>query len=324
MPSRSRLRLQRRVLRAATQQQDPQRRMLGRDRRHGIEQQVEALVAIERTGEAEHDGTAQAQPLAQRLVGRGAEAKALDVDRIGDDGHLVGGNAARGDVAAQPLADGRDVIGEGHGARLEPARQAVAHAALARGAVIDGRILPRRTHLVDHRQAILPAHPDRRQRVQHRRMGMQDVRPHLLDHLGDPPAHGRHQPQFADSRQLRSSVGVERSAEEMPVVDRLLGDRRRTLLRRSEMEGLPAAPTLLAQQGERAKRVAAMQRQRMVEDVEDAQWHSTVFVLRTPALALGAAQVAHAGTDRANGPASEPIAVRRNASNISNVHRGEL
>ena len=71
----------------------------------------------------------------------------LNIDGVGDDSDLVGRNATRHDVAAQPIADGGDVIGSTHRAGLESPGQAVAHATFARRAVIDGRIFPEGANL---------------------------------------------------------------------------------------------------------------------------------------------------------------------------------
>ena len=56
--------------------------------------------------------------------------------------------------------------------------------------------------------------------------------------------------------------------------DRLLRRLRRVVLGRGELQRLPAERALLAQDRERAERVAAVQRQRVVEDVQDAQGSS--------------------------------------------------
>ena len=89
------------------------------------------------------------------------------------------GNAARRDLAAQPLADGGDAVGAAQREGLERARGAIAQAAFAGHAVVDGRVFPERAHLVHHRDAAPPPDPQRGQHVQHRRVRVEDVGPEL-------------------------------------------------------------------------------------------------------------------------------------------------
>ena len=81
------------------------------------------------------------------------------------------------------------------------------------------------------------------------------------------------------------------------------------LLGGGQVEGLPAQPALLAQDGKRPERIATMQRNRVIQDVKDAQGHA----------ATGDCASLLVGT-------LEPISttLRRNASNINSVHKGEL
>ena len=53
--------------------------------------------------------------------------------------------------------------------------------------VIDGGILPERAHFVDDGNAELAARPQRGQRIQHRRVRVQDFGPELRGHLDDSP-----------------------------------------------------------------------------------------------------------------------------------------
>ena len=55
-----------------------------------------------------------------------------------------------------------------------------------------------------------------------------------------------------------------------PAVDVLDVAARLAVARRGELQRLPAERALLAQDGQRAERVAAVQRQRVIEDVQDA------------------------------------------------------
>ena len=147
------LRLQRRLLRPAAHQQHAQVGPLLQQRGQRGEQQVQPLVGVEAADETQHGGAVQAQAGLQRGVGRAAGFEVVDVDGVGDHRHLVGRDAARGDVAAQAFADGEHVRRLAQRVRLQPARQAVAQAAFGGGAVVDGGVFPEGAHFVDHRDA---------------------------------------------------------------------------------------------------------------------------------------------------------------------------
>ncbi len=102
------------------------------------------------------------------------------------------GNAARDDFVAQSLANRRDVIGAAQREALQRARCAVAQAAFARPAVVDGGVLPERADFVDDRNPALPPDPQCRQRVQHRRVRVQDVGAERRAELGYAPRGRRH------------------------------------------------------------------------------------------------------------------------------------
>ena len=76
-----------------------------------------------------------------------------------------------------------------------------------------------------------------------------------------------------------------------------------TLLRCRQVEGFPSKLPLFTQNGERAKGVAAVQRDGVIQDVEDAQAHTVT--------ALGSA-------------AWSSTTCRKKASNISSAHSGAL
>ena len=62
-----------------------------------------------------------------------------------------------------------------------------------------------------------------------------------------------------------------RRAVEGPAVDRFLLGFARALLGRGEMQGLPTEAPLLVQEGQGAESIAAVQRNRVVEDVQYPQ-----------------------------------------------------
>ena len=159
MPRVGGQRLQRLLLGAAADQQQLELRQTRQQQRRGLDQQVEALVGVERAGEADHRRAVEAKSLAQRRVGLGARPEFVGVDRIGNDRDPVGGDAAGGDLVAQSLADRRDVVGAAQRKTLQRPRRAVAQAALARPAVVDGGILPEGADFVDDRDADAAARP---------------------------------------------------------------------------------------------------------------------------------------------------------------------
>ncbi len=153
----------------------------------------------------------QAQAGLQRGVGRAAGFEVVDVHGVGDHRHLVGRDAARGDVAAQAFADGEHVRRLAQRVGFQPARQAVAQAAFAGGAVVHSGVFPEGTHFVDHRDAQRPAHAQRGDGVEHGGVRMQDVRLDGIGHLGQAPLELRinaHLVQAQGSMEPLSADGV--------------------------------------------------------------------------------------------------------------------
>ena len=89
----------------------------------------------------------------------------------------------------------------------------------------------------------------------------------LARELLEPRLGSTHQAQFVDAGGPRFR---HRAAVETQAVDVLDVVRGRPLLGRSQVERLPAQRTLLTQDGRSAEGVAAVQRNGVIEDVEDA------------------------------------------------------
>jgi hypothetical protein len=138
-------------------------------------------------------------------------------------------------------------------------------------------------------------------RVQH--IGLQPA-----NELVDAGGGGAHFVQVnADARRRGQRARPRSRAQEAPAVDHLfvLG-RAGTVARRGQRQRLPAPRKLLPQDFERAKAVAAVQRQRVIEHMKHSECH---------AMTGRAGSVARR---RASGPAGEsPSTLRRKASNIS-------
>ena len=158
---------------------------------------------------------------------------------------------------------------------LEPPRQAVAQAAFGGGAVVDGGVFPEGPHFIDDWECPA-ARPTRSAGIalSTGECACRMCGPHLAAPLragasgspsSAPPPPGR----------AASCPVSGRRAVEVPAVHRLVfGRRRRGVLRAGQVEGLPAQLALLAQQGQRAEGVAAVQRDRVIQDVKDSQQSS--------------------------------------------------
>ncbi len=168
--------LQRLFLRAAADEQHPHLGHSLDNHRQRREQQIQAFVGVERADEPHDQPAVEAQSPLQGDVRLGVERECGQVDGIGNDRDPALGNPACHDVALQPFADRRDVIGAPQREGLERAGQPVAQAPLPTGAVVDGRILPERTHLVDDRNPHPPADHECGQRIEHWRVGVEDRR----------------------------------------------------------------------------------------------------------------------------------------------------
>ena len=103
-----------------------------------------------------------------------------------------------------------------------------------------------------------------------------------------------HQRPSLNRRQLAAMPdGCQTRPEEVQAIDNLFVRSWRGVLRTGEVERLPSERALLAQNCRRAKRVPAVQRDRVVEDVEDAQCHRAIFM---PVGSASAAITARSGS----------------------------
>ena len=268
-PARSDQAPQRLVLRPSSDQQHSQLRMARRESGRGLDQQVETLVGIERAGKADHRRTLESELRPQRRVGRATRREREGIDRVGNDGHPARRDAAGDDFGSQSLADRRHVVRAAERKGLEGTRKAIAEAPLAHRAVVDGGVLPRRPQFVHDRQAALAADPKRRQHVEHRRMCVQHVRPELRGELVDASGRGSHFAEVAETRQPRRAPR-DGCPVEAPAVHDLAARGADILARRRELQGLPAERTLLAQDGDGPEHVPAVQRKRVIENVQNS------------------------------------------------------
>src|SRR6202030_1732498 len=194
----------------------------------------------------------------------------LDVHGVGNDRYLLRIDAARDDVRAQAFTDGSHSIGALQYVGFERASESIARRTLSRAAVVDRGVFPEGANFVDYRHAEPASHAQRWDRIQRRRVCVQQLRFDLLGNRLQTVRERVHHPQLRHRRQAGEPRAVERRAEEMPAVDRLFETLGALLLRAGEMGRVPSEPPLLSQYRQRAKRVAAVQWERVIEDMQDA------------------------------------------------------
>ena len=281
--------LQRGIRRTPTDQQQARIWMLCQDGGQRVEQQIQTFIGVKRADEPNHPRIGQAEPGLEREVRLAAGFERVDIDRVGYHRHAGCSNAARNDVAAQPFADGEYVVGAAQRPGLERAGKAVAHTAFGSAAVVHGGIFPKGPHLIHHRDTQPRTHPQSRPGVEYRRVRVQDGRAQLFGYLLQAALKLAHQRKLAHSRQ--AARGGCRCTVKLPAIDLFFQRLGAAVFRAGEVEGFPAAPALLAQQRQGTKGVPAVQRNRVVEDVQDPQAHWCTFVQRTAVLrAWGAAR----------------------------------
>ena len=172
--------------------------------------------------------------------------------------------------------------------------------------MVDGGVFPERTHFINDRNTQQPPHAQGWNGVEHGRMGMKDVRADHPRDLEQPGLGLAHQRKLREHRELRpASRG---GAVEVPAVDRLFRGRGRGVLGAGEVKRFPTELALLAQDRQRAKRVAAVQGNRVVEHMENAQRHQDTNDSVADSVLAGASSTT----------------LRRKASNITRVHSGAL
>ena len=197
--------------------------------------------------------------MAKRQVGLDAVGETCDVHSIGDDGDAALGYAASHDVLLEAVADRRDVIGPAKRVRLERAARAVARSPLAGGSVINCRVLPECAHFVNERDPEGARHAQRRQGIQDRRMGVQDVGLRQRGNLANSPLRRAHQRKLAQHRHASERCRRTRGAIEVQSVDVLVRRSRSRVLRARDVKRLPSQAVLFAQDFPSTERVAALQ-----------------------------------------------------------------
>jgi hypothetical protein len=262
----------------------------GQQARHRAQQHVQAFVGVERTDEADQAHAGQAELLLECEVGAAAHRELVDVHRVRDHRDLGCRDAARHDILAQAFADGGDGIGALQRPGFERAGGAVAQAEFLRGAVVDRGVFPECAHFVHDRNAEAAPGAQRGNRVERGRVRVQDVRLDLRDDLGQAPGQAVDHLFLVQHRQFGQRSARGRGAVEVQAVDGFFQIVAGMLLGAGHMEGFPAERALLAQDRAGAEGVAAVQRDRVVEDVQDTH-HAPSISLRRKASNISVVQI---------------------------------
>ena len=90
-------------------------------------------------------------------------------------------------------------------AGLDGPGHSIPQARLTMGAVTRRRVLPKGAYFINDWDGIPPACPNCRQRVEDRRMGVEDLRANLADHFIEPPVEVADDRQLANPRSLAES-----------------------------------------------------------------------------------------------------------------------
>jgi len=162
------------------------------------------------------------------------------------------------------------VIDLADGPGFEGSCGTVAEAAFASAAVVYGSIFPEGADFIDDWNAQFSGHFDGWQRIEYRRVGMDDVRADFAGDFFEPGLESLHQGEFLENRQICERTFRQRCTIEAQAVDFLERCGVFALLGRGQVEGLPAQPPLFAQQCGGTEGVATVQRDGVVEDVKRA------------------------------------------------------
>ena len=104
-------------------------------------------------------------------------------------------------------------------------------------------------------------------------MGLYHVRSYSARDFLETPRGSSHQAHFPDARKVGEPPWLPKRSIKTKPVDLFLGCTGNKVLGTRQLECIPAQSALLAQDRSGAKGVAALQWERVIENVEDAQGH---------------------------------------------------
>src|SRR4029077_8959068 len=111
-----------------------------------------------------------------------------------------------------------------------------------------------------------------RQRIEYRGVGVQDLRADLIDHLVEPSVEIPDNLQLTKPGQFGGEPGRHRSPQKLPCSDLLPRGSRRIMLAAREQHRFPAQRPLLVDDAEGPIDISAVQRQRMVENMQNSHY----------------------------------------------------
>ena len=190
----------------------------------------------------------------------------IAVDGVGNNGDLVAGDTAGDRIFPQALADRRHCIRAMKRAGLDGPGHSIPQARLTMGAVTCRRVLPKGAYFINDRNRMPPAGPNCRQGVEDRRVGVQYLRANLADYFVEFPVEIADDRELANPRQPSGDPGRHPGPQKLPFTDALSRRSRRVMLAAGQQHRLPAQHPLLVDNAEGAIDIAALKRQRMVEE----------------------------------------------------------
>jgi hypothetical protein len=176
-------------------------------------QQIQPFIGVERAKKTQHGFSAKAERSRRGPVRSTRSAKGITVHGIGNDGDLVGRNTTGDYLSAHALANRRHSVRAPKSVGLGEPSRAIAQTRSAISATACRGVLPKRAHLVHHRNCTPPANAKRRQCVEYRRMGMKNVRSQLANQIVETSPEIANYPQLAEPGELCKKAGRPRCAK---------------------------------------------------------------------------------------------------------------
>lgn len=115
--------------------------------------------------------------------------------------------------------------------------------------------------------------------IEYRGVGVQDLQPDLGDDLVEPPIEVADNPELAKPRDPAHRPGWHRGPKKLPTADLFTRRSWDVVFAARQHDRRPAQRSLLVDNPESAIDIAALQRQRMVENVQDPHYLERIVTL---------------------------------------------
>ena len=188
----------------------------------------------------------------------------------------------RADVVPEALTNRRHRIDAAQSVGFQKSCRSIARTICAVGAAAPRGVFPERAHFINHRQPTPATGADRRQRVEGGRVSVKDFGLYFSDDGVEAPVEIADDFRLAKPWQLRCKTSRHRRTQKFPPADPFARGPRRIMLAARQQHGLPPQRPLLIDDAERAKHIAALQRQRMVEYVQNSHHSHRLLLMITP------------------------------------------